>query len=105
PHHRRPGRRRAGPSCAGADARRKAGRALRRRGALSMTGPEAPLTGTQVLVVGSGIAGLTAALRASRSADVLLVSKGALRDGATACAQGGTAGAVGPGDSPDQHAR
>ncbi len=70
-----------------------------------MTGPEAPLTGTQVLVVGSGIAGLTAALRASRTADVLLVSKGALRDGATACAQGGIAGAVGPGDSPDQHAR
>ena len=70
-----------------------------------MTGPDAPRTGTQVLVVGSGIAGLTAALRASRTADVLLVTKGALTDGATACAQGGIAGAVGPGDSPAQHAR
>src|SRR5699024_5602178 len=44
-------------------------------------------------------------LRASRTADVLLVTKGALTDGATACAQGGIAGAVGPGDSPAQHAR
>src|SRR5699024_4795603 len=49
--------------------------------------------------------GLTAALRASRTAEVLLVTKGELPDGSTACAQGGIAGAVGPGDSPEQHAR
>ncbi|MDN5901512.1 MAG: FAD-binding protein, partial [Brachybacterium sp.] len=70
-----------------------------------MTGRGASGGGTQVLVIGSGIAGLTAALRASRTAHVLLVTKGALHDGATACAQGGIAGAVGPQDTPAQHAR
>ncbi|ATG51809.1 L-aspartate oxidase [Brachybacterium vulturis] len=70
-----------------------------------MTGREVRGAGAQVLVVGSGIAGLTAALRASRTAHVMLVTKGALGDGATACAQGGIAGAVGPGDTPAQHAR
>ena len=52
-----------------------------------MTGTDSCPTATQVLVVGSGIAGLTAALRASRTAEVLLVTKGALADGATASAQ------------------
>ncbi|HEX7351882.1 L-aspartate oxidase [Brachybacterium sp.] len=61
--------------------------------------------GTRVLVIGSGIAGLTAALRASLTAEVLLVTKGTLEDGATAGAQGGIAGAVGPGDAPALHAR
>lgn len=70
-----------------------------------MTGTDSCPTAAQVLVVGSGIAGLTAALRASRTAEVLLVTKGALADGATACAQGGIAGAVGPEDSPALHAR
>src|SRR5699024_1597543 len=98
PHHRRPGRRRAGPTRAGADARREAGHGPRRRGAPSMTATGGAPTRTQVLVIGSGIAGLTAALRASRTADVLLVTKGLLTDGATSCAQGGIAGAVGPGD-------
>ncbi|MGP9536762.1 L-aspartate oxidase [Brachybacterium sp. AOP43-C2-M15] len=70
-----------------------------------MTAADGAPTRTQVLVIGSGIAGLTAALRASRTARVLLVTKGALSDGATSCAQGGIAGAVGPEDTPDQHAR
>ena len=65
-----------------------------------MTGTDSCPTAAQVLVVGSGIAGLTAALRASRTAEVLLVTKGALADGATACAQGGIAGAVGPEREP-----
>src|SRR5699024_617403 len=58
-----------------------------------------------VLVVGSGIAGLTAALTAAERSDVLLVTKGELAEGATCRAQGGIAGAVGPGDSPAAHAR
>src|SRR5690625_5993314 len=58
-----------------------------------------------VLVVGSGIAGLTAALRAARTATVLLVTKADLAQGATRSAQGGIAAALGPADSPDQHAR
>ncbi|AXK46959.1 L-aspartate oxidase [Brachybacterium saurashtrense] len=66
--------------------------------------PAEPLR-TDVLVIGSGIAGLTAALRAARSATVLLVTKAALADGATARAQGGIAGAVDAADTPADHAR
>ncbi len=56
-----------------------------------------------VVVVGSGVAGLTAALRARQSGTVLLVTKADLGDGSTRWAQGGIAAAVGPGDSPAQH--
>jgi L-aspartate oxidase len=65
-------------------------------------------TRADVVVVGSGIAGLTAALRAraALAADrgrVLLVTKDHLSAGSTRWAQGGIAAALGPGDSPDQH--
>jgi L-aspartate oxidase len=56
-----------------------------------------------VVVVGSGIAGLTAAVRASTAHDVTLVTKGALADGATAYAQGGIAVALGADDSAVLH--
>ncbi|PZE68266.1 L-aspartate oxidase [Curtobacterium sp. MCBD17_021] len=56
-----------------------------------------------VVVVGSGIAGLTAAIRASTVHDVTLVTKGALTDGATACAQGGIAVALGADDTAALH--
>jgi L-aspartate oxidase len=59
-----------------------------------------------VLVVGSGAAGMSAALAAaSRGRRVLLVTKDDLGGGATPLAQGGLAAAVGPGDSPAQHRR
>ncbi len=58
-----------------------------------------------VVVVGSGIAGLTAALRAAELGHaVTVVTKGALGDGCTALAQGGIAGAYGQDDSPRAHA-
>lgn len=58
-----------------------------------------------VVVVGSGIAGLTAALHASDAGHaVTLVTKGALGDGCTPLAQGGVAGVYGLGDSPAVHA-
>ncbi|BDZ38880.1 L-aspartate oxidase [Microbacterium suwonense] len=58
-----------------------------------------------VLVVGAGIAGLTAALRADALGhDVELLVKGHLGDGCTVRAQGGIAGEYGPGDSPALHA-
>lgn len=58
-----------------------------------------------VIVVGAGIAGLSTALQAVARGDaVTLLVKGALGDGATAWAQGGIAGAYGPGDSPALHA-
>ncbi|GAC1324819.1 MAG: L-aspartate oxidase [Mycobacteriales bacterium] len=56
-----------------------------------------------VVVVGSGVAGLSAALAAATTRRVLLVCKGALADGATGWAQGGIAAALGPGDSPAEH--
>jgi L-aspartate oxidase len=59
-----------------------------------------------VVVVGSGIAGLTAALRLrSRVAKVLVVTKDVLDAGSTQWAQGGIAAALGPGDTPEQHER
>ncbi len=59
-----------------------------------------------VVVVGSGIAGVTAALSthsALPDSNVLLVTKSLLDDGSTRWAQGGIAAALGPGDTPDQH--
>ncbi len=59
-----------------------------------------------VVVVGSGIAGVTAALsthRALPDSNVLLVTKSMLDDGSTRWAQGGIAAALGPGDTPEQH--
>jgi L-aspartate oxidase len=57
-----------------------------------------------VIVVGSGAAGISAALAAaSRGLKVLLITK-SLNGGATPLAQGGLAAAIGPGDDPAQHA-
>ena len=56
-----------------------------------------------VIVVGSGIAGLTAALEARELGRVLLVTKTDLEAGATTWAQGGIAAALAPEDSPAQH--
>ena len=56
-----------------------------------------------VLVIGSGLAGLTAALQAVHRVNVTLVSKGRLEDGCTARAQGGIAAALGSDDSVESH--
>src|ERR1700722_12751098 len=59
-----------------------------------------------MVVVGSGIAGVTAALSAHQARpdrNILLVTKSMLDDGSTRWAQGGIAAALGPGDSPEQH--
>jgi L-aspartate oxidase len=59
-----------------------------------------------VVVVGSGAAGMTVALTAARHGRrVLLLSKQDLGGGATPLAQGGLAAAIGPGDSPARHYR
>lgn len=61
-------------------------------------------TSADVIVVGSGIAGLTAALRLREQVDtVLLVTKTVLNEGSTAWAQGGIAAAMDPADSPEEH--
>ncbi|MDX3076556.1 L-aspartate oxidase [Streptomyces sp. MI02-7b] len=57
-----------------------------------------------VVVVGSGVAGLTVALRcAAQGAKVTVVTKAHLDDGSTRWAQGGIAAALGEGDTPAQH--
>ena len=56
-----------------------------------------------VVIVGSGIAGLTTAIRASARHDVTLVTKGALADAATSHAQGGVAVALGVDDTAALH--
>jgi L-aspartate oxidase len=58
---------------------------------------------TRFLVVGSGVAGLHTARRASAEGDVMVLTKRSLFDSATAYAQGGIAAALGAGDSPDLH--
>jgi len=58
---------------------------------------------TRFLVIGSGVAGLQTAWRASDHGDVVVLTKRTLKDSATAYAQGGIAAALGAGDSPDLH--
>jgi L-aspartate oxidase len=59
-----------------------------------------------VVVAGSGIAGLTTALRLRQRVDrVLLVTKTVLDEGSTRWAQGGIAAALDPADSPEDHLR
>ena len=55
------------------------------------------------LIVGSGIAGLRAAIELVDVGRVLVLTKGGPDDGSTAYAQGGIAAAVGAGDSPALH--
>jgi L-aspartate oxidase len=62
------------------------------------------MTAADVVVVGSGAAGIAAALAAAdRGLSVLIITK-SLHGGATPLAQGGLAAALGPGDDPAQHA-
>lgn len=64
---------------------------------------------TDVLVIGTGVAGLRAAIAAAHAEgggrDVIVLSKADLpdEDSNTAWAQGGIAGAIGPGDTVDSH--
>jgi len=61
---------------------------------------------TDVLVVGSGGAGLSAAWAAARAgARVTLITKGSPASCNTAKAQGGIQSAIGSDDSPEQHAQ
>jgi L-aspartate oxidase len=58
-----------------------------------------------VVVVGSGIAGLTTALQIAQRSTlrIVLVTKDVLAAGSTPWAQGGIAAALGEGDSPEDH--
>lgn len=57
-----------------------------------------------VVIIGSGVAGLTAAIQARQSGlTVMIVTKSVVNDGSTRWAQGGIAAALDPEDSPDAH--
>jgi len=56
-----------------------------------------------VLIVGSGAAGLTAALNLAETHKVAVIAKGALGEGATSWAQGGIAAVLEKGDSFEAH--
>ena len=58
-----------------------------------------------VVVIGSGVAGLSAALQIARrsSLRVMVVTKDVIASGSTRWAQGGIAAALGAGDSPEEH--
>lgn len=73
--------------------------------ARSLAAPEPGwTTHADAIVVGSGIAGLTAVLELrTRVPHVLLVTKGELWSGSTVWAQGGIAAALAPTDSPAAH--
>ena len=57
------------------------------------------------LVIGSGIAGLRAALALAEAGEVIVLTKAEPAESNTGYAQGGIAAAIGPDDSPDLHAR
>ena len=58
-----------------------------------------------VIIIGSGAAGLTAALELAQSKRVLVLAKGSLTSGSTAWAQGGIAAVLDAGDTFDDHVR
>lgn len=58
---------------------------------------------TDVLVIGSGIAGLSIALKLAKNHQVTVLAKNALNEGSTNYAQGGIAGVLDPFDSVEAH--
>jgi L-aspartate oxidase len=69
-----------------------------------LSAPEAGWTDTvDVVVIGSGVAGLTAALKLRELGSVLVVTKDVVASGSTQWAQGGIAAALHPEDSPEEH--
>src|SRR6476469_7281011 len=57
------------------------------------------------IIIGSGAAGLTAALALAQTRRVLVLAKGTLTGGSTAWAQGGIAAVLGAGDTFEEHIR
>ena len=64
-----------------------------------MSGPHQ----SDVLIIGSGAAGLTAALNLADRFKVTVLAKGGLNEGSTAWAQGGIAAVLEPGDTFESH--
>jgi len=63
-----------------------------------------PQAHCDVLVIGTGVAGLACALAAAPTSHVVLITKDTFAENNTAYAQGGVAAALAPDDSPELHA-
>jgi L-aspartate oxidase len=74
-----------------------------RRALSAVAPPELPCEELEVLVVGSGIAGLTVATSLPPGLRVAVTTKAAVRDGSTWHAQGGVAASIGADDTPRLH--
>ena len=62
-----------------------------------------PVADHDILIIGSGAAGLTAAIRLAETKRVLVLAKGAISGGSTSWAQGGIAAVLEPGDTFESH--
>jgi L-aspartate oxidase len=60
-------------------------------------------TQTDIVIVGSGVAGLSVAITAAKVGRVTMLTKAALDAGSTSWAQGGIAAAIDVADTPEQH--
>ena len=58
---------------------------------------------SDILIIGSGIAGLTLALKVANVGNVILITKTSLSESATNLAQAGISAALSPTDSFDSH--
>lgn len=64
---------------------------------------EVPVRETDVIVIGTGIAGLFAAIKASEDRRVVMITKQGLMESNTRYAQGGIAAVISEEDSPESH--
>jgi L-aspartate oxidase len=74
-----------------------------RRYLIPFKAPRLPQQFADVLIIGGGVAGLRAAIAASESADVLLLTKDTIDQSNTWYAQGGIAAVLQPADSIESH--
>src|SRR3954449_3496149 len=76
---------------------------FQRRYLIPFKAADLPQQAADVLVIGGGVAGLRAAIEASQTADVLVVTKDSIEQSNTWYAQGGIAAVLQPLDSYEMH--